>query len=328
MSQSQNTPPEKPRLSLFNPEADPRPDGLLRSTDPVTVREVVDWFLSEYSSTSDMALTEVRRILSLFATVYGERRVDQMGGADLRDFVKSQARVRKANTVARWYRTVKMCFNQAELVNRITRSPFKLVKLPRGDEGRDLTLVEFRALLRKATPAFRRVLIFCRYCGARPCELKVATWGMINWGEECTTIVFRRGFKTFETQTESKARKLYMPVPLVKLLLWLKARSTSAFIFTNSFGGQWQTRALCKNLKKLRMQAGFGEDVRLYGCRHLFATQALLNGNDLSEVQEMCGHQNISTTRRYVHLAGKDKHMFQAVERAVGRKKRDVSPDN
>jgi site-specific recombinase XerD len=53
----------------------------------------------------------------------------------------------------------------------------------------------------------------------------------------------------------------------------------------------------------------------------MFGTQAILNGNDLTEVQEMMGHRNIVTTRGYVHLAGKDAHMFGAVEKAVGRRK-------
>ncbi len=323
--QNEPTPPggpPGPRLRLFSPDSEPNYDGAMNTPDPITVREVIDWFLLEYTATSDVALKEIRRILRLFADKYGDRPVSTMGGADLRDFVKSQVRVTKANTVARWYRAVKMAFNQAADVNKIARSPFKLVKLPRGDEGRDLTHAEFSALLRRATPVFRRVLIFCRYCGSRPCELRKAIWSMVNWSPDCTTIVFRRGFKTFETQTESKARKLYMPVPLVKLLIWLKKRSTSDFIFTNSFGGQWKTGALCKRIRKMRAEAGFGPDVRLYGCRHMFGTQAILNGNDIAEVQEMMGHAKITTTQRYVHLAGKDEHMFGAVEKAVGRRKK------
>ncbi len=314
-------PPDRPRIRLFSPDDEPSYDGGMRTPDAITVREVVDWFLSEYSSTSDDALTEIRRILRLFADAYGDRTVDKVGGADLRDFVKAQKRVAKANTVARWYRTVKMAFNQAADANKIARSPFKMVKLPKGDEGRDLTPSEFNALLRRATPVFRRVLIFCRYCGARPKELRTATWSMVNWGTECTTVIFRRGFKTFETQTESKARKLYLPIPLVKLLLWLKARSKSEFIFTNSFGGQWKTGALCKRLRSMRAAAGFGTDVKLYGCRHAFGTNAILNGNDLAEVKEMMGHASIKTTQRYIHLAGKDAHMFGAIEKAAGRRK-------
>ncbi len=315
-------PPESkfPRLHDPSSEGDSAYHGGMRTPDPTTVKEVIDWFLTEYTSTSDEALTEIRRILKLFSDKFGPMRVDQIGGADLRDFVKSQPRVAKANTVGRWYRTIKQPFNQAEKINLITRSPFKMVKLPRGDEGRDLTPVEFRALLRLATPVFRRVLVFCRFCGARPKELRTAIWPMVNWNPKGTTVVHKR-HKTTETQTERKSRKLYMPVPLVKLLLWLKARSTSDYIFVNSFGGPWKTRALCKNLSELRDKAGFDSEVRLYGCRHMFATQAILNGSDLAEVQEMMGHANMNTTKRYIHLAGKDEHMFGAVEKAVGRKK-------
>jgi len=314
-------PPDRPRFRVFSPDRDPDYDGLMRVPEALTVQQVIDWFLSEYTSTNDDALAEIRRILRLFSAQYGERLVTQMGGADLREFVKSHQRVKAANTVSRWYRTIKLPFNQAEKINKIQRSPFKLVKLPRGNQGRDLTHAEFQSLLRLTTAVFRRVLAFSRYSSARPGELRKAKWTMVNWGVECTTIVFRKDFKTFETQSDNKARKLYLPVPLVKLLLWLKKRSNSDYIFTNSFGGQWKTGALCKRLREIRAKAGFGDDVKLYGCRHMFGTQAILNGNDLTEVQEMMGHRNIVTTRGYVHLAGKDAHMFGAVEKAVGRRK-------
>lgn len=302
-------------IHIFDPEQD-RPDNGPMAT---FAREVVAWFLEDYTSTNEGALAEVRRILGLFVLDYGDTPVTSLIGDDLRQFVKRQPRVKKANSISRWYRTIKHCFNQAERLGKITKSPFKGVQLPRGDRGRDLTPREFQTVLRRATPAFRRVLIFCRYCGARPVELREAIWDFVNWSPECPTVVFKK-HKTIKTRRDPKPRKLYLPVPLLKLLLWLKARSHSDFVFTNSFGGQWTCDSLCKNLKRIRKKAKLPDDVKLYGCRHMFATQAILNGTELAELQELMGHSSSNTTQIYVHLAGKDDFMRSVIEKAVGRK--------
>jgi site-specific recombinase XerD len=104
------------------------------------------------------------------------------------------------------------------------------------------------------------------------------------------------------------------------MLLWVRKTTASPFIFTNSFGRQWKTDALCKRLRKLRETAGYGPDVRLYGCRHLFLTQAAINGATQADLKELAGHRTLKSSERYVHLAGKEAHMFKAAENAVGRK--------
>src|SRR4051812_40117255 len=96
-------------IHLFDPEQTPERDPLAR-----TVGDVIDWFLSDYTSTSAEALAEIRRVLALFKLDYGSRAVESLIGDDLRQFVRAQPRVKKANTISRWYRTVKHCFNQAE----------------------------------------------------------------------------------------------------------------------------------------------------------------------------------------------------------------------
>jgi len=316
-------------LRIF-PESDDRQDAVQRrlfdtsnpSSPPprrqhlVTVQEVIDWFLANGPDGDPKALKERRRILTMFTAGFGSCAVDDLNGNDLVEFVAGQKRVTKGHTIARWYRTLKHPFNLAEELGLILRRPFRRVKLPKGDRGRDLLPEEFRALLRLATPPFRRILIFLLCCGGRPGEVKVAEWVHVKAAEG--RIVLPRNLHKTGKKT-GKPRRIKLNSVLVKLLKWLKRRAgAESHIFLNSYGRPWKTRALCKNLQEIRAKAQLPKDVKLYGCRHTFATQQLLSGTDLATLAELLGHESVKTTEWYVHLAGKDDHLSAAAEKAVG----------
>lgn len=97
----------------------------------------------------------------------------------------------------------------------------------------------------------------------------------------------------------------------------LRRWSVSPWVFVNTRGDQWAPHVLMKTIWRLRTKLGLPPDVRLYGCRHGFATEAIVNGVDVATLASLMGHNSILTTQRYVHLAGKRAHLSAAVEKAV-----------
>lgn len=73
-------------------------------------------------------------------------------------------------------------------------------------------------------------------------------------------------------------------------------------------------------LEKINQAAGLNATIYPHKLRHTFATHLLNNGADLRSVQEMLGHENLSTTQIYTHLST-DK-MRQAYLNAHPRAKR------
>lgn len=77
-------------------------------------------------------------------------------------------------------------------------------------------------------------------------------------------------------------------------------------LFINKHGQRLSTRSVRRKLDKYLLEAGLDLSVSPHTLRHSFATHMLQRGADLRSVQEMLGHQSLSTTQIYTHLTGRD----------------------
>ena len=100
-------------------------------------------------------------------------------------------------------------------------------------------------------------------------------------------------------QDALKAIDIYLNQTRVHLKLQKKSTDT---LFINHLGGGISRVSVFKIIKTLAAAAGIRKNISPHTFRHSFATCLVEGGADLRAVQQMLGHESITTTEIYTHL--------------------------
>ncbi|MCA2015422.1 tyrosine recombinase XerC [Vibrio tritonius] len=103
---------------------------------------------------------------------------------------------------------------------------------------------------------------------------------------------------------------------------WMKFRSDFAkndepALFVSKLGARISHRNVQKRMSEWGQKQAVASHISPHKLRHSFATHMLESSNNLRAVQELLGHENISTTQIYTHLDF--QHLAQAYDQAHPR---------
>lgn len=278
-----------------------------------TAHDILNWYASTVRQTRPEPERERRRIWDMFAAFLDGRPVSACRPADALAFIDSRPSLKSDWSRKRWLTTIQRPFNHAARLGLIPSNPFWGLQLPSGGEGRDWTRREFQAALRHCAAYFRRLLIFMRWTGARPGEMRAARVADVDFDIGALIL---SDHKT-KRAARGRPRIIYLNRVGLSLVRWLMLHGDGEHLFVNGAGRPWTRSALTKHFRAVRRRSGLRDGVVLHGCRHSFASGAIVNGLDLATVAELLGHASVTATARYVHLARRTEHLRQAVARAV-----------
>jgi integrase/recombinase XerC len=160
-----------------------------------------------------------------------------------------------------------------------------------------------------AWPERDRVIFELLYgCGIRNSELCGLDMGAVLWREDAVR-VFGKGKKERMVplgDVAAEAVRAYLPSRQALLEKAGKGAMVmeGPLVINASARGACRltTRSVGRIVKAIALSRGLAADVHPHTLRHAFGTHMLEEGADLRAIQEMLGHQRLSTTQRYTQL--------------------------
>ena len=155
-------------------------------------------------------------------------------------------------------------------------------------------------------------------CGIRNSELIGINLDDIRLSAEALLIRGKGKKQRYVPFGDSVRAALSTYLPARQRLLAEKKKNSPALLI-NQRGGRLTTRSVGRIVKKIAVAKGLSPDVHPHTLRHAFGTHMLEEGADLRAIQEMLGHERLSTTQRYTQLSM--KHVLQVYDQTHPRAK-------
>ncbi len=145
-------------------------------------------------------------------------------------------------------------------------------------------------------------------CGIRNSELVGIDMADVRWRDEVVLVKGKGKKQRLVPLGDEAARAIraYLPLREERLQMAGKGQfvADGPLLVNARMRGTCRltTRSVGRIVKAIARSRGLAEDVHPHTLRHAFGTHMLEEGADLRAIQEMLGHERLSTTQRYTQL--------------------------
>jgi len=266
--------------------------------------------------------------LDEFALYIGSRKWSSIDHVTIRGFLSRlyEKGLGKAS-VARSLAAVRSLYRWLAQEGMVDLNPAALVSTPKlpNKLPRVPTIEEVNKVLNEkmpqvaAFPERDRLMLELLYgCGIRNSELIGITIDDIRLSTEAILIRGKGKKERYVPFGDSVRTALTAYLPARQQLLLKRNKNASALLI-NCRGGRLATRSVGRIVKKIAVAKGLSPDVHPHTLRHAFGTHMLEEGADLRAIQELLGHERLSTTQRYTQLS--IKHVLHVYDQTHPRAK-------
>jgi integrase/recombinase XerC len=310
-----------------------KPDSGSESDRPATAIEkhVADFLhsLTERNASPNTVLAYTKDLRNFLAYVDGERDWKTIDHVRIRGFLSSLYEKGLSKTsVARNLAALRSLFKWLAREGVVEQNPAALVstprlpkKLPRVPTIEEMNTVFEGPMPEDATcfPERERMMFELLYgCGIRNAELIGINLDDIRLTNEIVLIRGKGKKQRYVPFGDAVKAALAAYLPERQKLLSAR-RKTSRALLVNMRGGRLTTRSVGRIVKQIAVARGLSPDVHPHTLRHAFGAHMLEEGADLRAIQELLGHERLSTTQRYTQLTM--KHVLDVYDKTHPRAK-------
>jgi integrase/recombinase XerC len=295
-------------------------------TKPATIVEkAIAKFLRALQERNASAHTikAYRTDLAQFADYVGPQGWDEIDHVLIRGYLGSlYERGLSKTSVARALAALRSLYKWLAQEGEVEQNPAALVATPKLPKKlpRVPTIEEVNSVLDSEMPecsAFegrdRLILELLYGCGIRNSELTGINLDDIRWSNEIILVRGKGRKERYVPFGDSAKAALEAYLPQRQRLMGRTPRSSEKALLINLRGTRLTTRSVGRIVKHIAVARGLSPDVHPHTLRHAFGTHMLEEGADLRAIQEMLGHERLSTTQRYTQLTV--KHVMEVYDK-------------
>lgn len=214
-------------------------------------------------------------------------------------------------SVARSLAAVRSLYKWLAREGIVQQNPAKLVATPKLPKKlpRVPTVEEMNGLLDGAMPETasfperdRAIFELLYGCGLRNSELVGIEVSDID-DANALILVRGKGKKQRYVPLEGAAADALKAYRLERQKILNSSGKAIRRLLINQRGGPLTTRSVARIVKQIAIAKGLPPDIHPHTLRHAFGTHMLTEGADLRAIQELLGHERLSTTQKYTQLS-------------------------
>ena len=252
---------------------------------------------------------DVRKLQKFLTVNEIEVGPDQISEEIIQKFIYDVSSSLNARSQSRLISGLRSFFDYLVFENYREQNPMELIESPKtGRKLPDIISTEevdriIRAIdLGKAEGERNRAIIETLYgCGLRVSELTELKMSDLFFDEGFIKITGKGNKQRFVPISEYTIKYITLYKDEVRPHQAIKDEYSDT-LFLNRRGRQLTRAMIFTIVRKLTKEAGISKKVSPHTFRHSFATHLLENGADLRAIQQMLGHESITTTEVYVHV--------------------------
>ncbi len=266
--------------------------------------------------------------LAIFAAYVGSRTWKQIDHITIRGFLSHlYERGLSKTSVARSLAAVRSLYRWLAQEGMVEQNPAALVSTPKLPKKlpRVPTMEEMNSVFDGGMPEIAsfperdRLMLELLYgCGIRNSELVSIDLSDLSLSAEAILVSGKGKKERYVPFGDGVKLALTAYLPTRQAVL-SKTRKNTPALLINQRGGRLTTRSVGRIIKKIAVAKGLSPDVHPHTLRHAFGTHMLEEGADLRAIQELLGHERLSTTQRYTQLSM--KHLLAVYDQTHPRAK-------
>lgn len=255
-------------------------------------------------------INDVSKLETFFSMKYPTLKIAEIEYTQLQEFIKWIYELGlEASSQSRIISGIKSFFNYLLLEDIIESNPSEFLETPKLPRKLPevLSIEEINMLLdaiNMSTPEGERnkAMLETLYgCGLRVSELVSLKISELLFNEGFIRVIGKGNKQRLVPIGSVAIKQVEQYIKKVRYTTKPKP-GFEDFVFLNRRGKQLTRVMVFTIIKQLAQKAGINKTISPHTFRHSFATHLINGGADLRAIQEMLGHESITTTEIYTHL--------------------------